>query len=164
MRLSLFYSQVNVLCIPIIQHPCVSNGKKEGYITIAHPECRHEVIERADQSGSTAFIWDYVTQNKGHTKCYAIATENHMVENLKQACKPLGITVVNLAEVPQSIHPAHKHAAVRQCHVTIRTSCGFTGFTKTSKPMGTTRSKPVIKSMSLLVYATAWVSKIKHGS
>lgn len=78
--------------------------KKEGYITIAHPECRHEVIKRADHSGSTAFIWDYVTQNQGHTKRYAIATENHMVENLKQACRPLGITVVNLAQVPQTIH------------------------------------------------------------
>src|SRR5262249_41686608 len=27
---------------------------------------------------------------------YAIGTENHMVENLAQAAKPLGITVVNL--------------------------------------------------------------------
>ncbi|MCX7119848.1 MAG: quinolinate synthase NadA, partial [Legionellales bacterium] len=33
---------------------------------------------------------------------YAIATENHMVENLKQYCLPLGIQVVNLAEAPKN--------------------------------------------------------------
>lgn len=78
--------------------------QSQGYVTIAHPECRHEVIRIAEHAGSTAFIWDFVTHDKGKTKQYAIATENHMVENLKQACQSLGIRVVNMAEVPQSIH------------------------------------------------------------
>lgn len=73
----------------------------QGYTTIAHPECRTEVIQSAQFHGSTAFIWDHVINNKSKTKKYAIATENHMVENLKQACKPLGISIVNLAKVPQ---------------------------------------------------------------
>lgn len=71
------------------------------YTTIVHPECRNEVIRVAQHSGSTAFIWDYVVNDKAGTKQYAIGTENHMVENLKQYCKALGITVVNLAEAPK---------------------------------------------------------------
>ncbi len=71
------------------------------YATIVHPECRNEVIQVAQHAGSTAFIWDYVVHDKAKTKRYAIATENHMVENLKQYCRPLGIQVVNLAEAPK---------------------------------------------------------------
>ncbi|HAT1699287.1 TPA: quinolinate synthase NadA [Legionella pneumophila] len=75
--------------------------KSQGYTTIVHPECRNDVIKVADYSGSTAFIWDLVVHDKAGTKSYAIGTENHMVENLKQYCKSLGIRVVNLAEAPQ---------------------------------------------------------------
>ncbi len=70
----------------------------KNYTTVAHPECRNEVIKLAQYTGSTAFIWDFVTKDQAKTKHYAIATENHMVENLKQYCLKLGITVVNLAE------------------------------------------------------------------
>jgi quinolinate synthase len=73
----------------------------QGYTTIAHPECRNEVIRVANHAGSTAFIWDYVVHDRAGTKRYAIGTENHMVENLKQYCRPLGIDVVNLAEAPK---------------------------------------------------------------
>lgn len=75
--------------------------KKQGYCTIVHPECRNTVIKAADHAGSTAFIWDYVVHDKAKTKRYAIGTENHMVTNLKQHCRALGIEVVNLAETPQ---------------------------------------------------------------
>lgn len=76
----------------------------KGYTSIAHPECRNEVIRVAQHHGSTAFIWDHVIHDRSGTKKYAIGTENHMVENLKQACKPLGIEVVNLAEAPKKDH------------------------------------------------------------
>ncbi len=71
---------------------------KHGYVTIVHPECRNEVVKVANHAGSTAFIWDYVTQDRANTQKYAIGTENHMVENLKQFCIPKGIQVVSLAE------------------------------------------------------------------
>lgn len=74
----------------------------QGYATVVHPECRNEVIRSAQQAGSTAFIWDYVVNDRANTKCYAIGTENHMVENLKQYCQGLGIKVVNLAEAPKN--------------------------------------------------------------
>jgi len=73
----------------------------QGYTTIVHPECRNEVIKVAQHAGSTAFIWDYVVNDRAGTKQYAIGTENHMVENLKQHCKAAGIKVVNLAEAPK---------------------------------------------------------------
>ena len=75
---------------------------KQQYTTIVHPECRNEVIRVAQHAGSTAFIWDYVVHDRAGTKQYAIGTENHMVDNLKQYCKSLGIKVVNLAEAPKS--------------------------------------------------------------
>ncbi|KTC82030.1 quinolinate synthase NadA [Legionella cincinnatiensis] len=73
----------------------------QGYTTIVHPECRNTVIKIAQHSGSTAFIWDYVVHDRAQTKRYAIGTENHMVENLKQYCKGLGIEVINLAQAPK---------------------------------------------------------------
>ncbi len=75
---------------------------RNGYTTIVHPECKNSVIRTAQYAGSTAFIWDYVTNDKAKTKQYAIGTENHMVENLKQHCKHLAIKVVNLAEAPRN--------------------------------------------------------------
>ncbi|KTD24371.1 quinolinate synthetase A [Legionella lansingensis] len=76
----------------------------QGYTTVVHPECRNEVIRVAQHAGSTAFIWDYVVNDRAQSKHYAIGTENHMVENLKQHCKKLGIEVVNLAEAPKKDH------------------------------------------------------------
>jgi quinolinate synthase len=76
---------------------------KQNYTTIVHPECRNDVIKVANHAGSTAFIWDYVVNDRGNTKSYAIGTENHMVENLKQYCISLGIKVVNLAEAPKNV-------------------------------------------------------------
>lgn len=73
----------------------------QGYTTIVHPECRNSVIKIAQHAGSTAFIWDYVVHDRAKTKRYAIGTENHMVENLKQYCNGLNIEVVNLAEAPK---------------------------------------------------------------
>lgn len=72
--------------------------QERGYVTIVHPECRNDVVKLADHAGSTAFIWDYVVNDRGNTKKYAIGTENHMVENLKQFCIGKGIEVVSLAE------------------------------------------------------------------
>lgn len=76
--------------------------EKNHYTTVVHPECRNEVIRAAQCSGSTAFIWDLVTNDRAKTKRYAIGTENHMVDNLKQHAASLGIQVVNLAEAPSN--------------------------------------------------------------
>ncbi|WED41856.1 quinolinate synthase NadA [Legionella cardiaca] len=77
---------------------------KHGYTTVVHPECRNDVIRVAQHAGSTAFIWDYVVNDRAGSKKYAIGTENHMVENVKQHCRNLGIEAVNLAEAPKKDH------------------------------------------------------------
>ena len=78
----------------------VDYWKSREYCTIVHPECRNSVVRIADHAGSTAFIWDFVSHDKGHTRKYAIGTENHMVQNLKQHCLAKNIEVVNLADIP----------------------------------------------------------------
>lgn len=80
------------------QPEMVAYWQERGYHVIAHPECRNSVVSRADSSGSTAFIWQQVTEDKANTRRYAVATENHMVSNLKQHCQSLGIDVVNVGE------------------------------------------------------------------
>jgi quinolinate synthase len=77
----------------------------KNYTTVVHPECRNSVIRAAQHAGSTAFIWDLVINDRAKTKRYAIGTENHMVENLKQHAASLGIHVVNLAEAPTQDNP-----------------------------------------------------------
>lgn len=80
--------------------------KQKNYHIICHPECRNEVMNASDSTGSTAFIWDQVLKDRANTKKYAIATENHMVNYLKQQAKLQGIEVVNVAEadIPNSPH------------------------------------------------------------
>jgi quinolinate synthase len=72
--------------------------QQQGYSVVVHPECRNNVVRVADAFGSTAFIWDYVTQDKARTKKYAVGTENHMVRYLKDYCADRGIHVVNLGD------------------------------------------------------------------
>ncbi|MCX7114961.1 MAG: quinolinate synthase NadA [Gammaproteobacteria bacterium] len=74
--------------------------QKRGFTVIAHPECPNEVIRQADLAGSTALIWDQVMFDRAQTGRYAIATENHMVQNLKEQGALKGIQVVNVAEAP----------------------------------------------------------------
>jgi quinolinate synthase len=72
--------------------------KNQGYHVICHPECTNAVMNASDSMGSTAFIWEQVLQDKAKTKKYAVATENHMVNYLKQQGKLNGLSVVNVAE------------------------------------------------------------------
>jgi quinolinate synthase len=80
------------------QPDMVDYWKQEGFTTIAHPECTNSVIRAVDGTGSTAFIFNEIMQDRAGTKKYAVATENHMVVNLKEQAKLKGIEVVNLAE------------------------------------------------------------------
>lgn len=94
---------------------------RQGYTSIVHPECKNEVVRIANHTGSTAFIWDYVVNDRAQTGKYAIGTENHMVENLKQFCMTKHISVVNLAEIPEDSH--HK-----------KTGCGCATMSRNDPP------------------------------
>ena len=62
-------------------------------IVIVHPECAHEVVERADQVGSTDFIIRAVEAAPAGSTL-AIGTEIHLVQRL--ASEHPGLTVVSL--------------------------------------------------------------------
>lgn len=80
------------------QPDMVHHWQAQGYHVVVHPECRKIVVDAADSWGSTAFIWDQVFHDRAKTGKYAIATENHMVENVKLACLKKGIAVVNVGD------------------------------------------------------------------
>ena len=74
----------------------VQYWQDQDFHVVVHPECRREVVAQADSCGSTAFIWQLVTEDKAKTRKYAVGTENHMVENLRMHCTHLGIDVINV--------------------------------------------------------------------
>ncbi|MAZ77826.1 MAG: quinolinate synthase NadA [Legionellaceae bacterium] len=99
-KIILFCSQCSVHSY--MRAPMVDYWHQRGFNVIVHPECRNEVVSKADASGSTAIIWDYVTNDKGGNKKYAIGTENHMVQNLKQLLEPQGFEIYNLGDAKLS--------------------------------------------------------------
>jgi len=54
-----------------------------GMKVIVHPECKWEVVQKADMAGSTAYIVDQVRKAPPGTE-WAIGTEVHLVNRLKQ--------------------------------------------------------------------------------
>jgi quinolinate synthase len=78
----------------------VLHWQAKGYHVLVHPECRREVAAIADGYGSTAYLWDQVSNDRAGTAKYAVGTENHMVKNLREECKKKNISVVNLGDIP----------------------------------------------------------------
>jgi quinolinate synthase len=64
---------------------------------IVHPECRRDVVEQADESGSTAFILKQITESPAGSQ-WAVGTESRFVERL--AKQNPDKTIVNLAFQP----------------------------------------------------------------
>lgn len=102
-QLILFASECGVHAY--YQPEMVEYWREKGYNVVVHPECRKVTVDVADATGSTAFIWDHVTNDRAGTQKYAVGTENHMVENLKWAAQAKGITVVNVGDVSLPGHP-----------------------------------------------------------
>ncbi len=101
-QLILFSSQCGVHSY--YQPEMVQYWQAQNYHVTVHPECRKSVSDLADSTGSTAFIWDQVIHDRANTQQYAVATENHMVENLKIACLAKGIKVVNVGDARLAGH------------------------------------------------------------
>ena len=62
-------------------HVAQVRARYPGIRVIAHPECRFEVVQLADESGSTEHIIKCLTQSPAGTK-WAVATEIHLVNRL----------------------------------------------------------------------------------
>lgn len=82
------------------QPEMVSYWQEKNYHVVVHPECRKEVVAAAHGYGSTAYLWDVVSNDRAGTGKYAVGTENHMVKNLREFCKNKNIEVINLSEIP----------------------------------------------------------------
>src|SRR5947208_672915 len=63
------------------QHVAQVRSRYPGIRVISHPECRFEVIQLADESGSTEHIIKCLTQSPAGTK-WAVGTEIHLVNRL----------------------------------------------------------------------------------
>ncbi|MDR2762194.1 MAG: quinolinate synthase NadA [Planctomycetaceae bacterium] len=64
---------------------------------IVHPECRQDVVSKADEAGSTAYILKRITESPPGS-CWAVGTEGRFVERI--AKQNPDKTVVNLAFQP----------------------------------------------------------------
>lgn len=69
---------------------------KEKYpngVVLVHPECRQEVVELSDFTGSTTQIFDYVKRT--NHKTYIICTEKGVVDRLERDYKDKNFVLVN---------------------------------------------------------------------
>lgn len=62
-------------------HPDVMRAKFPGIKILVHPECRYEVVQKADYSGSTKFIINQIEKAEPGSS-WAIGTEHHLVNRL----------------------------------------------------------------------------------
>ena len=60
----------------------VARARTPGIKVIVHPECKFDVVQKADMAGSTAYIVDQVRKASPGT-AWAIGTEVHLVNRLK---------------------------------------------------------------------------------
>jgi quinolinate synthase len=77
----------------------VAYWKARGYTVAVHPECPREVVAVADAFGSTSQLWKRVLDAPRGTR-FAVGTEGHFVNNLREQAALRGIEVVHLADVP----------------------------------------------------------------
>jgi quinolinate synthase len=84
----------------------VSWWRERGYRVLVHPECPKPVVDVADGSGSTKYLWSAVMQAASGAKL-AIGTEGHFCRNAREQGALRGVEVVNLADVPDPVLASH---------------------------------------------------------
>ncbi|MBT5658358.1 MAG: quinolinate synthase NadA [Phycisphaerae bacterium] len=71
----------------------------QGWQVHVHPECPLDVVQAADGSGSTKYLWALICDAPAGSKI-AIGTEGHFVRNAIDQAAPRGVEVRHLADVP----------------------------------------------------------------
>jgi len=79
--------------------------RARGWKVLVHPESPLEVVQAADGSGSTDFLWKAVASAKRGERL-AIGTEGHFVRNARDLAQTRGVEVVHLTEIPEPGFPA----------------------------------------------------------
>lgn len=80
----------------------VAHWQADGRRVLVHPESKLEVVQAADGSGSTNYLWKAVMDAKPGDRL-AIGTEGHFVRNARAEGARRGVDIVHLAEVPGSL-------------------------------------------------------------
>jgi quinolinate synthase len=83
----------------------VNYWRDKGYRVIVHPECPKPVVDAADGNGSTRYLWDNVMEAPAGSHI-AVATEGHFVRNVMEQAAIRGVTVVNMADIPDPRYAA----------------------------------------------------------
>ncbi len=73
--------------------------RARGYRVVVHPESKREVVAVADAHGSTSQLWRLVLDAPRGSR-FAVGTEGHFVNNLREQARLRDIEVVHLADVP----------------------------------------------------------------
>jgi quinolinate synthase len=76
-----------------------------GYEVLVHPECTREVVQAADGSGSTSYLWNAIRDAAPGSK-FAIGTEGHFVRNAIMLAQDRDVQIVNLADIPDASSPS----------------------------------------------------------
>jgi len=79
------------------EHVDQARAQQPDIHVIVHPECRYEVCQKADSTGSTERIMQAI-QNAKPGSHWAIGTEVHMVNRLAQEAKERGVHVRMLSD------------------------------------------------------------------
>ncbi len=77
----------------------VAYFRARGFSVVVHPETPKEVVDLADGSGSTSWLWAHVSKLEPGSRV-AVGTEGHFVRNLREQAALRGVSVVHLADVP----------------------------------------------------------------
>jgi quinolinate synthase len=77
----------------------VDYWRRHGFRVLVHPECPLPVVQAADGSGSTNYLWKAVMEAPSGARL-AIATEGHFVRNAREQAGRRGVTVVHMADIP----------------------------------------------------------------
>jgi len=77
---------------------------------LVHPECRHDVVELADEDGSTEYIFRRIKESPPGSQ-WAVGTEPHLVNRLAQKCPDKLVLLLNpsicLCATMYRIDPPH---------------------------------------------------------
>ena len=77
----------------------VAHWRARGFSVVVHPETPKEVVDLADGSGSTSWLWSHVMKLEPGSRV-AVGTEGHFVRNLREQSAVRGVSVVHLADTP----------------------------------------------------------------
>ena len=75
--------------------------KERDWRVLVHPESPLEVVQAADGSGSTSYLWKAIADAPKGSRL-VIGTEGHFVRNARDFAAQRGVEVVHLADIPEA--------------------------------------------------------------